>query len=281
MQGCGSWTVARILESPSVLAGKPAVETFVTVAEPSAPIVWQLTIALNGVTGLVPCSAGGTGACSASTRPRTRTFRWPSRSRDPRPLSIIQGRPPPGTPRMGFDAPTYGPVTGAIGSNFRIVPGSALAAVPRLASATSTAKPAGSASRPIIFTDDHLPCAFGRMPTRSWHAHNYAQGLRGALPAGLSIASSPAVRKTTRSGPIEAEIQACLASRKTVPRMTETVGALLRIHTGEIELIGTDIGGIGVHIAARVSALATRGELLVSSTVRDLVAGSGIRFEHR
>jgi len=89
------------------------------------------------------------------------------------------------------------------------------------------------------------------------------------------------VRKTTRSGPIEAEIQACLASRKTVPRMTETVGALLRIHTGEIELIGTDIGGIGVHIAARVSALATRGELLVSSTVRDLVAGSGIRFEHR
>ena len=53
------------------------------------------------------------------------------------------------------------------------------------------------------------------------------------------------------------------------------------IHTGEIELIGQDIGGIGVHIAARVSSMAAGGELLVSSTVRDLVAGSGIRFEDR
>src|SRR5260370_39485335 len=106
MHGCGSRTVARMLESPSVLAGNPAVETFVTVAEPSAPIVWQLTIALNGVTGLVPRSAGGTGALLASTRPRTRTFRWPSRSSEPRPLSIIHGRPPQDTPRIGCDAPT-------------------------------------------------------------------------------------------------------------------------------------------------------------------------------
>lgn len=53
------------------------------------------------------------------------------------------------------------------------------------------------------------------------------------------------------------------------------------IHTGEIELIGNDIGGIGVHIAARVSSIAAGGELLVSSTVRDLVAGSGIHFEDR
>jgi hypothetical protein len=51
---------------------------------------------------------------------------------------------------MEFEAPTYGPVTGAIVPNFRIVPGSALAAVPRLRRATSAANPAGSASRPII-----------------------------------------------------------------------------------------------------------------------------------
>ncbi|GAC1305479.1 MAG: adenylate/guanylate cyclase domain-containing protein [Acidimicrobiales bacterium] len=53
------------------------------------------------------------------------------------------------------------------------------------------------------------------------------------------------------------------------------------IHTGEIELRGDDVGGIGVHIAARVSSLAGPGEVLVSRTVTDLVAGSGIEFEDR
>jgi class 3 adenylate cyclase len=53
------------------------------------------------------------------------------------------------------------------------------------------------------------------------------------------------------------------------------------LHTGEVELIGDDVGGIAVHIAARVGALATPGEVLASSTIRDLVAGSGIRFEER
>jgi class 3 adenylate cyclase len=53
------------------------------------------------------------------------------------------------------------------------------------------------------------------------------------------------------------------------------------LHTGECELRGDDIGGIAVHIAARVSALAGPGEVLVSRTVRDLVAGSGLAFEAR
>jgi pimeloyl-ACP methyl ester carboxylesterase len=53
------------------------------------------------------------------------------------------------------------------------------------------------------------------------------------------------------------------------------------IHTGECELIGNDIGGMAVHIAARVSGLAEADEVLVSRTVRDLVAGSGIAFEDR
>jgi class 3 adenylate cyclase/pimeloyl-ACP methyl ester carboxylesterase len=52
-------------------------------------------------------------------------------------------------------------------------------------------------------------------------------------------------------------------------------------HTGEIELIGTDVGGIAVHIGARVGALAGPSEVLVSSTVKDLVAGSGLVFEDR
>jgi class 3 adenylate cyclase len=50
------------------------------------------------------------------------------------------------------------------------------------------------------------------------------------------------------------------------------------VHTGEIEIKGDDIGGIAVHIAARVAALAEAGKVLVSSTVRDLVAGSNIQF---
>lgn len=53
------------------------------------------------------------------------------------------------------------------------------------------------------------------------------------------------------------------------------------VHTGEVELIGDDIGGIAVHVAARIAALAGAGEVLTSSTVRDLVAGSGLVFEDR
>jgi class 3 adenylate cyclase/alpha-beta hydrolase superfamily lysophospholipase len=53
------------------------------------------------------------------------------------------------------------------------------------------------------------------------------------------------------------------------------------LHTGECELIGDDIGGIAVHIGARVAATASPGEVLVSSTVKDLVAGSGVKFTDR
>jgi class 3 adenylate cyclase len=50
------------------------------------------------------------------------------------------------------------------------------------------------------------------------------------------------------------------------------------LHTGECEVMGDNIGGIAVHIGARVAALAGPGEALVSSTVKDLVAGSGLCF---
>jgi class 3 adenylate cyclase len=53
------------------------------------------------------------------------------------------------------------------------------------------------------------------------------------------------------------------------------------LHTGEIEVGREDVGGIAVHTASRVAALAGTGEVLVSSTVRDLVAGSGLRFHDR
>ena len=53
------------------------------------------------------------------------------------------------------------------------------------------------------------------------------------------------------------------------------------LHTGECQLVDGKVGGIAVHIGARVASVAAPGEVLVSSTVKDLVAGSGIVFEDR
>jgi len=50
------------------------------------------------------------------------------------------------------------------------------------------------------------------------------------------------------------------------------------LHAGEVELMGDDVGGIAVHVAARIAALAGPGEVLASRTVRDLAVGSGIDF---
>jgi class 3 adenylate cyclase len=82
----------------------------------------------------------------------------------------------------------------------------------------------------------------------------------------------------TFDGPARA-IQCALAIADGV----RSLGLEVRIglHSGEVELMGEDVGGIAVHIAARVGALAEAGEVLVSSTVKDLVAGSGIRFVDR
>jgi class 3 adenylate cyclase len=79
-------------------------------------------------------------------------------------------------------------------------------------------------------------------------------------------------------GPARA-IHCAQAIRKATP----TIGIDLRfgMHTGECEVRGDDLAGLAVHIAARVGALAGPAEVLVSSTVKDLVVGSGIAFEDR
>jgi class 3 adenylate cyclase len=74
-------------------------------------------------------------------------------------------------------------------------------------------------------------------------------------------------------------IRCAMAIRDAVQALGIEVRAGL--HTGECELRGDDIGGIAVHIGARVSALAAANDVLVSSTLRDLVIGSGIEFEDR
>jgi class 3 adenylate cyclase/alpha-beta hydrolase superfamily lysophospholipase len=79
-------------------------------------------------------------------------------------------------------------------------------------------------------------------------------------------------------GPARA-IRCCQA----IVESTAELGVEVRfgMHTGECEVRGDDLGGLAVHIAARVSALAAPNEVLVSGTVKDLVVGSGIRFVDR
>ena len=76
-------------------------------------------------------------------------------------------------------------------------------------------------------------------------------------------------------GPARSVRCACAIAEETRPLGIEVRAGL---HTGECEVMGDDYGGIAVHIGARVAALAGPGEVLVSSTVKDLVAGSGLRF---
>jgi class 3 adenylate cyclase len=82
----------------------------------------------------------------------------------------------------------------------------------------------------------------------------------------------------TFDGPQRA-IRCAMAIREAVHALGIEVRAGL--HTGECEIRGDDIGGIAVHIGARVSALAGPSDVLVSSTLRDLVIGSGLEFEDR
>jgi class 3 adenylate cyclase len=82
----------------------------------------------------------------------------------------------------------------------------------------------------------------------------------------------------TFDGPARA-VRCASVLRQTV----EHLGIRIRtgVHTGECERMGDDVGGIAVHIGARVAAQAAPDEVLVSSTVKDLVAGSGLRFVDR
>ena len=82
----------------------------------------------------------------------------------------------------------------------------------------------------------------------------------------------------TFDGPIRA-IRCALAARDGVRNLGLEIRAGL--HTGEIELAGDRVRGIAVHIGARVAGLADRSEVLVSSTVKDLVAGAALQFEDR
>jgi class 3 adenylate cyclase/pimeloyl-ACP methyl ester carboxylesterase len=82
----------------------------------------------------------------------------------------------------------------------------------------------------------------------------------------------------TFDGPARGVRCACAIADEIGPLGIEVRAGL---HTGECEMMGDDVGGIAVHIGARIAALAGPGEVFVSGTVKDLVAGSGLRFRDR
>ncbi|HEX5252378.1 MAG TPA: adenylate/guanylate cyclase domain-containing protein [Mycobacterium sp.] len=135
----------------------------------------------------------------------------------------------------------------------------------------------------VLFTDivestQHA----AKMGDRDWHAlldaHDAVVRSQLARFRGREVNTSGDGFLAAFDGPQRA-IRCAMAIRDAV----QVLGIEVRagMHTGECEVRGDDIGGIAVHIGARVSALAGPNDVLVSSTLRDLVIGSGIEFEDR
>ena len=117
---------------------------------------------------------------------------------------------------------------------------------------------------------------------RDWHAlldaHDAVVRSQLARFRGREVNTSGDSFLAMFDGPQRA-IRCAMAIRDAVQSLGIQVRAGL--HTGECEIRGDDIGGIAVHIGARVSALAGPNDVLVSSTLRDLVIGSGLEFDDR
>ena len=139
------------------------------------------------------------------------------------------------------------------------------------------------ALRTLLFTDivgsTNRAAAVG---DERWHAllQRYDEITRETVERfdGRVIKSTGDGHLATLDGPAQA-IHCGEALRSAVDALDLDVR--FGVHTGECELLGDDLGGIGVHIAARVMSEAAPGEIMVSSTVRDLVVGSGLGFEDR
>jgi len=95
---------------------------------------------------------------------------------------------------------------------------------------------------------------------------------------GVEIGTTGDGFLATFDGPARA-INAALSIATLVP--SQGIDVRCGIHTGLVEVVDDDVAGLAVHIGARVGALATAGEVLVSSTVKELVAGSSFTFEDR
>ena len=135
----------------------------------------------------------------------------------------------------------------------------------------------------VLFTDivDSTRRA-AEMGDRDWHAlldaHDAVVRSQLTRFRGREVSTAGDSFLAMFDGPQRA-IRCAMAIRDAVQALGIEVRAGL--HTGECEVRGDDIGGIAVHIGARISALAGANDVLVSSTLRDLVIGSGLEFEDR
>jgi class 3 adenylate cyclase len=135
----------------------------------------------------------------------------------------------------------------------------------------------------VLFTDivDSTRTA-AELGDQRWRdvLERHQRAVREALArfAGREVKSTGDGFLATFDGPARA-----IRCAREIVESSEPLGIHVRagLHTGECEAMDDDIGGIAVHIAARVSALAGPGEVLVSRTVKDLVVGSGIEFADR
>lgn len=125
-------------------------------------------------------------------------------------------------------------------------------------------------------SNDHLPMAGDRAWRQLLDRHDTAAREEVARFRGRAVKSLGDGLLATFDGPARAVRCAAAIGERVRPLGIEVRSGL---HTGEIELRGEDVAGIAVHIAARVAETAAGGEVVVSSTVKDLVAGSGLVFD--
>jgi class 3 adenylate cyclase len=135
----------------------------------------------------------------------------------------------------------------------------------------------------VLFTDIVGSTARAeQLGDQRWHnllgAHHTTVRRELARSRGKEVKSLGDGFLATFGGPARAVRCACAIAEAVRPLGIQVRSGL---HTGEIEIADNDVQGIAVHIASRVSALAGPGEVLVSRTVKDLVAGSGLRFNER
>jgi class 3 adenylate cyclase len=135
----------------------------------------------------------------------------------------------------------------------------------------------------VLFTDlvDSTKRA-AELGDRAWRAllerHNELVRIELARFRGVEVDTAGDGFFASFDGPARA-IACARAVMERVPELGLRVRA--GIHTGECERVGKKIAGLAVNVGARISAVAEAGEVLVSGTVKDLVAGSGIEFEDR
>lgn len=135
----------------------------------------------------------------------------------------------------------------------------------------------------VLFTDivdstKHAVAAGDRPWRSTLEAHNAAVRIEFKRYRGREVKTTGDGFMALFDGPARA-----VRCAQEIVRAVRSLGLEVRVgvHTGEVEVLGDDVGGIAVHIAARVAQKANASEVLASSTVKELVAGAGLKFaEH-